>query len=97
MPAGREMDRLVATEIMAAFSGGFPAGQPTAVFPRHSTDERAAAERVARATTGRAWSTADLGVNPNGECEATIAGAKATAPTLALAICRAALLAKMAS
>ena len=94
MPAGREMDKLVATEIMAAFAGGFPAGQQTTFFPPYSTNDRVAAELLARTTTGRAWG-ADFGVNFNGECEATIGEAKATAPTLALAICRAALLARM--
>lgn len=92
MSAGPEMDKLVATEITGDFSRGFVTGQPNIVFPPYSTDDQAAAGLLARTTAGRASSAV---AGETGRCEVTIAGAKATAPTLALAICRAALLARM--
>lgn len=94
MPAGPEMDELVATEITGDFSRGLAPGPPNIRFPPFSTDDHAASELLARITAGRARS-ADFGVYCDGECEATIGGARATAPSLALAICRAALLSKI--
>ena len=95
MPPGRAMDLLIERDVVGGFVAGFPTGQPVDVA-RYSTDDQAASELLARLTAGKAPS-ADFGVYCDGECEATIAGARATASSLALAICRAALLANLRS